>query len=268
MVAAETFVATRADGVRANSQAIIETLRELYGIEFRPGQVAVVPHGMEDRMSTLAGDPAGSKDGRFVDVLFTGRLEPRKGIDILLQVIPQLCSRFEQARFVLVGEDSPQAGSATRASRFRALHANAPFLDRVIFAGKVSDGELERHLSQCDIFVAPSHYESFGLVFLEAMMFGKPVIGCRAGGMPEVIDEGVTGLLAEPGDAKTLRAALSELLANRHKRESLGKAGRERFLQHYTREALAERTLAFYRPVLASRTQRTARENQVVPCTV
>jgi glycosyltransferase involved in cell wall biosynthesis len=56
--------------------------------------------------------------------------------------------------------------------------------------------------------VAPSRYESFGLVFLEARMFGKPVIGCRAGGMIEVIEEGVTGLLAEPGDAASLEASL------------------------------------------------------------
>jgi glycosyltransferase involved in cell wall biosynthesis len=83
------------------------------------------------------------------------------------------------------------------------------------------------------------------------MMFGKPVVGCRVGGMKEVIAEGVTGLLAEPGDPESLRAALAGLLADPAKRETFGKAGRERFLEHYTREKLTDRTLAFYREVLA-----------------
>jgi glycogen(starch) synthase len=91
----------------------------------------------------------------------------------------------------------------------------------VIFAGEVADSELEAQLERCEVFVAPSRYESFGLVFLEAMMFGKAVVGCRAGGMMEVIDEGVTGLLAEPGDSNSL-----------------------------AREKLTERTLQFYEAVL------------------
>jgi len=77
-------------------------------------------------------------------------------------------------------------------------------------------------------------------------------VGCRVGGMKEVIAEGVTGLLAEPGDAESLRAALASLLADPAKREAFGKAGRARFLEHYTREKLADRTLAFYHKVLAS----------------
>ena len=87
------------------------------------------------------------------------------------------------------------------------------------------------------------------------MMFGKPVVGCRAGGMKEVIEEGVTGLLAEPGDAQTLSAALNVLLADPDKREAFGKAGRERYLRHYTREILTDRTLEFYRHVLRSAKQ-------------
>jgi glycogen(starch) synthase len=89
------------------------------------------------------------------------------------------------------------------------------------------------------------------LVFLEAMMFGKPVVGCRAGGMSEVIEEGVTGLLAEPGDVASLVSAIGALLETDTKRREFGRAGRERYLQLYTREALIERTLKFYREILS-----------------
>src|SRR5579863_9917126 len=138
----------------------------------------------------------------------------------------------------------------------------AGFLDRVNFTGEVSDARLEMHLHQCDVFVAPSRYESFGLVFLEAMMFGKPVVGCRAGGMTEVIEEGVTGLLAEPGDAVSLASAISALLDDPVKRAGFGRAGRERYLRLYTREALIERTLKFYRDTLARRAHRNAAEQK------
>lgn len=248
LIAAETLVVERADGVRANSHAIVKTLREGYGIEFLPGQLAVVPHGMQDRSASAGGQAKGD----FIDVLFTGRFELRKGIDVLLKVIPQLCLKHPRARFILVGDDPVLADGTCFSGLFRRLHASASFLDRVNFTGAAPDKELEVYLAQCDIFVAPSRYESFGLVFLEAMMFGKPVIGCRAGGMVEVIEDGVTGLFAEPGDAESLRTALDALITDERKREAFGKAGRARYLAQYTRDQLIDRTLEFYRQVIQS----------------
>jgi glycogen(starch) synthase len=243
---AEILVAKRAQRVRANSRAVIETMRNVYGVEFTADRLFILPHGMEDRSQKTST----SKKGNFIDVLYAGRFEGRKGTDVLLKAIPALCAKHRRARFILVGEDRILPGGTTLAGEFRALHRRAEFRDRVIFRGEISDEKLETSLAQCDIFVAPSRYESFGLVFLEAMMFGKPVIGCRAGGMIEVIDEGITGLLAEPGDPISLGAALDELLSDAAKREALGKAGRERYLQHYTREKLTDRTLEFYRQVI------------------
>jgi glycogen synthase len=252
-IAAETLAVERAAGVRAISHGIAETMQKYYGIEFRPGQLAVIPHGMEDRSR---GSLPTKKDD-FVDVLFIGRFEGRKGIDVLLKVIPPLCLKHPKARFILVGSDRPQADGTTFGGRFRARHAHAPFRNRVIFPGRISDQELETYLAQCDIVVGPSRSESFGLCFVEAMMFGKPSVGCRAGGMKEVIVDGVTGLLAEPGDTESLRVALDSLLADPAKRVALGKAGRERYLAHYTREKMVEGTLNFYQQVLESSRQET-----------
>lgn len=249
LAAAEKAVTERATAVRAISEAIADTMRSLYDVTLSPDRLSVTPIGMRDRSV----NKTAKRDDRFIDVLFAGRFEARKGIDVLLQVIPSLCTEFKRARFILVGEDRPQPDGSNFASGFQTLHSRAPFLDRVIFASKVSDAEVERYLAQCEIFAGPSRYESFGLVFVEAMMFGKAAVGCRVGGMKEVIDDGVTGLLAEPGDAESLRAALASLLTNPEKRASMGKAGRARFLEHYTRKKLADRTLDFYRHVLRAR---------------
>ena len=251
LIGAETLVMRHANAVRAISDAIAETMRSQYGIDFAPGRLFVTPIGMADR----SGGQSVEKKGKSINVLFAGRFENRKGIDVLLEAIPALCAQHKQARFILVGEDRPRANGATFAAEFRSRHARAPFLDRVMFAGKVSDAELERHLAQCDIFVGPSRYESFGLVFIEAMMFGKPAVGCRVGGMKEIIEDGVTGLLAEPGDVESLKAALSQLLTDAGKRQAMGQAGRARFLEHYTREKVAERTVEFYRAVLRAEKQ-------------
>lgn len=250
---AERFVATRAQGVRANSTAVLETMKRLYDLQLEDERVVVLPHGMEDRakgISSSAEAPSrGNKD--FVTVLYVGRFEGRKGIHVLLAAIPELCKKYRFARFILIGEDRSLPDGSTLGADFRARHFSADFLDRVAFGGEVSDAQLESHLQACDIFVAPSRYESFGLVFLEAMMFGKPVVGCRAGGMSEVIDEGVTGLLAEPGDVASLVSAVSALLDDATRRREFGRAGRERYVRLYTREALIERTLKFYRETLS-----------------
>jgi glycogen(starch) synthase len=247
--AAETLLMQRSTALRAISHAIVGTMHQCYGIDFPPEQVSVFPLGMEDRSI----GHSTQKKGNFVDVLFAGRFEGRKGIDVLLQVIPPLCLKYPEARFILVGEDRPRPSGNSLGAEFRAQHARASFRDRVLFPGAVSDQELEQYLAQCDIFVSPSRYESFGLVFLEAMMFAKPAVGCRVGGMQEVIVDGATGLLAEPGDAPSLEAAVDTLLADRERREAFGKAGRQRYLNHYTREIFAQRTLAFYRQVLAKK---------------
>ena len=93
-------------------------------------------------------------------------------------------------------------------------------------------------------------------------MFGKAVVGYHAGGMPEVIEENVTGLLAEPGDSASLEAALNALLQDDELREAMGRAGRERYLAHYTREKLTERTLGFYREILTASPAKPSNEDR------
>ena len=110
---------------------------------------------------------------------------------------------------------------------------------------EVSEEALRGFYRACDVFVAPSRFESFGLILLEAMMFAKPVVCCRAGGMPEVVVEGETSLLAEPGDAASLECALERLIEDPALRQRLGAAGRRRYEAHFTPEHMASDVAAF-----------------------
>jgi glycosyltransferase involved in cell wall biosynthesis len=96
------------------------------------------------------------------------------------------------------------------------------------------------------LFVAPSLYESFGIVYLEAMNYAKPVIGCRAGGIPEVVEEGVTGWLVEPDNSSELAEALVSALGAPKQLAERGMAGRERLLNRFTHIQMARETAKVY----------------------
>ncbi|HEX8997007.1 MAG TPA: glycosyltransferase family 4 protein, partial [Ktedonobacterales bacterium] len=109
---------------------------------------------------------------------------------------------------------------------------------RVRFHGAVSDERLRGFYAAADIFVAPSRFESFGLILVEGMMFSKPVVGCNAGGMVEVVEDGVSGLLAEPGDVASLDACLERLITDADLRARMGAAARVRYEQRFTAERM------------------------------
>lgn len=119
--------------------------------------------------------------------------------------------------------------------------------------GKVSDEVKEQEYAECDVFVSPSLYESFGIIFIEAMRYAKPVIGCKAGGMQEVIADGETGLLCKPGDAADFERCLDRLLSDATLREKMGKAGLERLSQKFTETAMCKRCEEIYRDMLQNR---------------
>ena len=120
-------------------------------------------------------------------------------------------------------------------------------MTRVSFLGRVSDEELDRRYAECDLFVAPSLYESFGLIYLEAMNYAKPVIGCLAGGIPEVVDDGVTGLLVEPGASEPLAEAMLTMLSAPSQLREMGLAGRQRLLDKFTHIEMARAFAEVYR---------------------
>jgi hypothetical protein len=139
----------------------------------------------------------------------------------------------------------------TYRTRFTAANAGAPWTGRVHFHGAVSDERLARFYAGCDVFVAPSLLESFGLIYAEAMQYGKPVVGCRAGGIPELVRDGIDGFVVEPGSVDALEATLDRLMSDPELRERLGRAGRARIADELDHRAMAARFVDVYERVAA-----------------
>ena len=247
MLALERQLMEGASAVRAISAAIRRDIEAAYGFRFDPARLVVAPLGLAPATPAAAA-AAAAAPGPGLTVLFVGRLEHRKGIDVLLRAIPAVLALAPGTRFRIVGDDTLRdAGGMRYSERFLSGHAAAPWLAQVRFEGRVDDGALRAAYAGCDLFVAPSRFESFGLVFLEAMREGRPVIGCMAGGMPEVIDADVSGLLVPPGDADALAAAILRLLGSGALRRSMGEAGLRRFQALFTARHMAQASAALYR---------------------
>lgn len=241
MLALERELMEKANAIRSISGAIRRDIEAAYDFRFAEDQVIVSPLGLAD-----PGKPDARQSERTT-ILFVGRLEHRKGIDVLLDALPLVLKEEPDLDFRIIGDDTiPGPGKKTYRSAFEKSAAGREFADRVRFDGKVDDATLNRAYAECDIFLSPSRYESFGLIFLEAMRQGKAVIGCDVGGMPEIIANEATGLLVPPGDASALAAAILRLVRDPALRASMGAAGRLRFEEKFTDRAMAENSLPLY----------------------
>lgn len=262
MVRLEAATLRRSAYLHANSQASLETIRADFDIGSAVARV--VPHGLRDHLPSYAVPPA---DPGRVELLFVGRLERRKGVDVLLEAAPALLEEFPNLHITLAGKDTPHTDlPTTYRESFEAAMVGRPELaSRVTFTGFLPDEELYRLYAACDVFCAPSRYESFGLVLLEAMMFGKPVVGCAAGGMVEVVEDAGNGFLAAPGDAQSLADCLRKLIDDPELRTRFGQRSRVLFEQNFKLEVVARQMMETFRDAALearSRRERWQEEGQ------
>jgi len=239
MMALEKRLMSESSAVRSISSAIRRDIERAYGFTFDESRILVQPLGMVDLSAPEAVPP-----GDGLEVLFVGRLEARKGIDTLLAAIPQVLNEVPDARFRIIGDDTLPGPEGLPYKK--AFLASGKWGKKVKFEGRVNDETLRKAYARCDLFVAPSRFESFGLVFLEAMRSSKPVIGCDVGGMPELIAPGVNGLLIPPGDVDELAKGIVALLKDPGLRDRMGRAGREVFESRFTSKQMARASESIY----------------------
>ncbi len=256
-VGAERLGLSYASGVVAISRAIARTVEEVYDarLENHARLATVFPIGLPGAGS-LTIDPIDPPDADGVRMLYLGRLEARKGLLELGRAFAAAARVVPDLRLWIAGADNSQAdGHRARTGKTypQSLRESwGPELwGRVRFLGRVSEGVKNALLRHCDLLVAPSLYESFGIVFVEAMRMGKPVIGTRVGGIPEIVAHGETGLLVEPGDPADLAEAMKALAGDARSRDRMGASGLARFRDEFTAEVFARRSEAFYREVIA-----------------
>jgi glycosyltransferase involved in cell wall biosynthesis len=188
-------------------------------------------------------------------VLFVGRLTPHKGVDRLIEALP------EDAELRVAGSagHDPDPPEQEYPQLLRRLAGQR----RVEFLGAVPDAELPALHRGAEVVALPSVHvtcygrevavsELLGLSGIEAMASGTPVVASRLGGLPEVIEHGVTGFLVEPGNISELRERLAQILGDRRLAERLGRSARERFLEMFTWEACADRCLSAYSELVGS----------------
>ncbi|MGE0406575.1 MAG: glycosyltransferase, partial [Candidatus Korobacteraceae bacterium] len=165
-----------------------------------------------------------------------------KRIDLLVKAMPQILREVPEAFAVVVGD-----GNGRRALEELAVRTGVG--DRVKFTGRVDDDALASYYQACDVFVLPSLKEGFGIVFLEAMRFAKPCIGARAAAVPEVVLNGETGLLADPGDSRSLAEASVRILKDSCLRQKMGAAGQQRLTQNFSFEMFRNRLETLLCPI-------------------
>jgi len=223
----------RADMVAAPSADTARRLVSEQGI--RPEKVRKLAWGLDPEFEArLAAPNRPLRPSVFPErtriILTVGRWESAeryKGADTLIAALPHVMKSAPDSILVLVGDgdDIP---------RLQQLAHEHGVADHVRFLRGPSQEELFAYYAHCDVFALPSGGEGFGLVFLEAMAHGKPVIGGAQGGIPDVIEDGATGLLVPPGEVEVLRRALESLLLNRERALEMGARGRERVQARFT----------------------------------
>jgi phosphatidyl-myo-inositol dimannoside synthase len=187
-------------------------------------RIQVVPNVLDPEFSqrAQANEPNPRIRSRLLAVSRLSRIDGAgKGIDNTIMALPAVRSIVPDVDFTVVGggDDMP---------RLEELSRRVGVKDIVTFAGEVQDGDLHDYVRGTDVFVLPSRQEGFGIVFLEAMAYSKPVIAGAHGGTPEVVEDGKTGKLVPFGDHAALVEAIAMLLASAELRNAMGRAGRER----------------------------------------
>lgn len=250
----ERLLIEQASHLLPNTRATLDSVQKAYDVGLTGDQYTIVPYGIVPAPDEEARPFDLNRREETLSVLYVGRLEKRKGIQDLFQAIPLVLKAVPDVEFMITGKDnSDNDGFRRRMGMDYPTYFISRYPEwthRVRFTGMVSDETLQRLYQSCDLFVAPSLYESFGLIYLEAMNYAKPVIGCEAGGVPEVIEEGVTGLLADPGAPKELAQKITVMLKSPVMLHEMGVAGRERLLEQFTYLEMARRFAEVYRMVI------------------
>ena len=230
------------DAAIANSTSTAATVRELTGVE-----AVVIPFGPPRGAVNLdrAPEEAEATEDDLHIVLAVGRMIERKGFPVLVRAAKRLRGR---ARVVIVGGGEYEPVVRREIERHEVG-------DVVSLAGRLSNEELSEMYGRCTVFCLPAvvdsrgETEGLGVVLIEAMSHGKPVVASRLGGIVDAVENGQNGLLVPPDDPDTLADALLRVAEDRKLAESLGKAGRERAKRLFSWESIAERHLGLYAAV-------------------
>lgn len=233
-----SFIFREAQGVTAVSHYLAEKCKAWVGSQETP--IMITGNGVTGEEYARAAAHVHSSPFIFA----ASHLTRQKGMDVLLKALVELSDRGIMPDLII-------AGNGPEKERLQALVHTFGLERRVHFWGQADRNEMASLYAGCVFFVHPSLNEGFGLVALEAMICGKAVITTHVGGLPEVVEDGITGLLIPPKDSTALANAIETLWHNPSHAKAMGQAGRELAYSQFTWSRVAERYLEAYE--LASR---------------
>ncbi len=228
---------SRADAVSACSQFVLADAVDRFGL--KPGKGVVVPNGIE-----LTGlEPETPIHVPFQSFVFgLGRMVEKKGFDLLIDAFAAMAPADPEMGLV-IGGDGPVR------ERLRYQVGARDLSDRVLLPGTLSRGQVAWAMAKASVFVLPSRVEPSGIVVLEALRAGTPVIVSSRGGAGEIVRDGVEGRVVDPYDTGALAGAIEDLMREPGRRSSMKGAGRNRVMS-YSWEAILDRYLSLYEVVV------------------
>jgi len=213
-------------------------------IKYVPGYYNIIPNGIDVEHFSANLSPIDKFCDGKLNILFVGRLEQRKGLPYLLKAYKEIKIENPNCRLIVVGPGSRYRKIYERLVKHRGLQD-------VVFVGYVSYDELPRYYKTADIYCSPATgRESFGIVLLEAMAVGKPVVASSIEGYANVVTHGVDGFLVPPKDAKQLAQALLALMSDEPLRQQMGAKGMLKAKEH-SWENISHRVLNYYTRILS-----------------
>ena len=256
-ITGEKEVLDAATRIIASTQAEHQQLTSLYGAD--PDKLVVIPPGVDtshfypiraDEAKAVIGIPP--KDRML---LFVGRIERLKGVETLIRAIAHMremgvLGKCPHYLAIIGGEpDRPSEDLNTEMNRLQKLCGELGIGDLVVFLGKRNQNLLPYYYSAAELLILPSHYESFGMVALEAMACGIPVVASEVGGLALLVQDGLNGYSVPEGDPIALGNKLTELIRDNDLRKKLGQQA-NRYAQDFSWEKITARIIAVYREVL------------------
>jgi glycosyltransferase involved in cell wall biosynthesis len=239
------FIVSSVDGLIGPSNELLDVAR---GFGVQTGRSIFLPNGVDaEKFSPFVHGVIRERYGLSSStqiVLCPRRLVPKNGVNFLIESIPEILRIHPDTVFVIVGEGPESA-------RLESQTKELGIQEKVVFAGAISNDEINGYYADADLVVLPSLKEATSISALEAMSSAKPVVASNVGGLPYLVEDGVTGSLVPPADAYALATAISELLSSPDQGSAMGAAARSRVLSELTWDHIARRTSEFYSEILS-----------------
>ena len=211
-----------------------------------PEKIAVISNGVDPEELVARENALTASYADYKVILSVCHLIRSKGLDINLKAVSKLVKKYPNLKYVVVG-------AGPEISSLRQLTHDLNLDRHVEFIGQQSHDKVMEYMEIADVFSLPSWNEAFGVVYIEAMMHGKPIVACQGEGIGDVIENNITGLLVKPKDVESLIEAIDSLLENPHKAQEIGERAKKLVLENYTWEKNAQSYIEIYKELLRKR---------------